>query len=358
MTTRRKTSQATGRLGINYVRSLVERNNSTFQEIELHNDLGNDAYIEFVRREEATGCCIAVQIKSGASYRTGTGRYIFYSDRDHFQYWAAHVLPVVCIIFDPESDTAYWTDITEHIKSKSVTVEEGPWSVEADKRLDDSTFEYFADYCMQYRKSFADDMNFGRALANLSSIDDAERCFDGLYALFSFHRNKLATWYYLVSCLSNYRNSPILRVLVSMLSHIPGHGDIFWSSENILLEPVRTSVLDFMRERLDRRDALTLLSAIDDMGIDRGTIGQCVHSIVDVMRDADVVMESIAVDCLEGERIRHSAILFAAFAAQFRSAPLAMDMLDRIAKTVDGDLLDVVNWLKGDLYKWGRVAFY
>lgn len=45
MATRRKQSQATSRKGINFVRDIVEGQNSIFQEIELHNDLGNDAYV-------------------------------------------------------------------------------------------------------------------------------------------------------------------------------------------------------------------------------------------------------------------------------------------------------------------------
>lgn len=89
MTTRRKLSQATAREGINFVRALVESQNSTFQEVELHNDLGNDAYVEFVVEESATGCCVALQIKSGASYRTASGGYAFQADRSHFEYWAS-----------------------------------------------------------------------------------------------------------------------------------------------------------------------------------------------------------------------------------------------------------------------------
>jgi Domain of unknown function (DUF4365) len=90
MTTKRKASQGTSREGINFVRTLVERHNSTFQEIDLHNDLGNDAYVEFVAKESSTGRCIALQIKSGSSYRAACGGYAFQSDRDHFEYWASH----------------------------------------------------------------------------------------------------------------------------------------------------------------------------------------------------------------------------------------------------------------------------
>src|SRR4051812_25998901 len=117
MTTKRKRSQATSREGINYVRTLVERHNSTFQEIDTQNDLGNDAYVEFTVEENATGCCVALQIKSGGSYRTATGRYAFSSDKDHFEYWASHTLPVIAVIHDPERERTVWSDITDLLRS-------------------------------------------------------------------------------------------------------------------------------------------------------------------------------------------------------------------------------------------------
>ncbi len=201
--------------------------------------------------------------------------------------------------------------------------------------------------------------NFGRALESFSVREDLERCFDGLRALFAYHRQQRVTWYYLISCLSNYREHPILRALIVDLCHVPGHGDIFWSKGNLIDEQVRRSALLFMRERFDRRDALMMLSAIDDAGIQRGTIGQCVHALIDTLADREGTMESIAIDQGQGERIRHSAILFAVDAAQSRSVEHAIAALDRIAPAMqDEDLSDVVSWLKHELLQFGFVSFY
>ena len=102
-----------------------------------------------------------------------------------------------------------------------------------------------------------------------------------------------------------------------------------------------------------------MLSAIDDAGIERGTIGQCVHALVETMSDTPGIMESIAVDQSHDERTRHSAILFAASAAQLRSAEYALDLLDRIATTVqDEELAEVVSWLAQELRQFGHVSFY
>lgn len=337
----------------------MERHNSTFQEIDLHNDLGNDAYVEFVVEENATGCCVALQIKSGHSYCVSPYKYVFKSDRDHFEYWASHTLPVLAVIFDPDAQRAFWVDITEHLRQHPSLITEGPYTISADQELSDTTFNEFRRHCLCYRDQFSSEPNFGRALESFSVREDVEKCFDGLRALFAYHRQQTSTWYYLISCLSNYRAHPILRTLIARLCHIPGHGDILWGKGNLIDEQVRRSGLLFMGERFDRRDALTMLSTIDDAGIQRGTIGQCVHTLVDTIADREETMESIAIDKGQCERIRHSAILFAVDAAQSRSVEHAIGLLDRIAQAIhEEDLADVVSWLKHELLKSGFVSLY
>jgi hypothetical protein len=359
MTTSRKRSQATGREGINFVRALVERKNSTFQEIDLHNDLGNDGYVEFVIEESATGCCVALQIKSGKSYKNESGRYRFQSDRDHFEYWSSHTLPVLAIIYDPEAGRACWTDISEHLRINSAVIQNGPYTIFADNDFSDATFSAFREHCLQYRLVYSRELNFGRALESFAARQDEERCFDGLKALFAFHRNQYSTWYYLISTLSNYKNHTILQSLVAVLCHVPGHGDIFWGKHNIFSEDIRQSVRKFMKERLTYEDAITLLTAIDDNGIQRGTIGQSVHALIDEMDQVSLVMEKIASDPTQEERIRHSAILIAIGSAQTESAESANAVLTRISKTIsDQELNAVIEWLKEDLRKYGYVSIY
>src|SRR5581483_2990305 len=160
MTTRRKRSQATSRDGINFVRELVEHQNCTFQEIELHNDLGNDAYVEFVVEEAATGCCVALQIKSGTSYRDSS-RYFFQADRDHFEYWASHTLPVLAIFVDPKERRAAWSDITNHLQTHPDAITNGPYAIHAEREFSAATFAEFRNHCLKYREQYGRESNFG-----------------------------------------------------------------------------------------------------------------------------------------------------------------------------------------------------
>ena len=167
MTTQRKQSAGVSRAGVNFVRQLVEAANCTFQEIEQSNDLGNDAYIEFVSVEQATGCCIAVQIKSGASYVAPDGSFILPADRDHFEYWSSHILPVCGVVFDPRTGDAGWCDVTEYLRNHSEAVEQGPYRIPgtAFSRLSAQSFPDLQRHFVACRRQYSDDAHFGAARA-------------------------------------------------------------------------------------------------------------------------------------------------------------------------------------------------
>ncbi len=110
----------------------------------------------------------------------------------------------------------------------------------------------------------------------------------------------------------------------------------------------------------DATSSNLVIRSTSGVSIDRGTIGQAVHARVDTMMDVPAVMESIAVDQSQSERVRHSAILFAASAAQFQSPAFALALLGRIrgSTAADDQLGVVVDWLAGELTQCGRVSFY
>lgn len=362
MTTKRKTTKATSRSGINYVRNIVEGENSIFQEIDLENDIGNDAYIEFIQQEDATGCCIAVQIKSGASYISSLGDcLILKADKNHFEYWRSHVLPVGAIVFDPEGGKAVWCDVTEFLKVHPECIEKGPYniSIPISQIFDGDTFEQFKTHFLRYRDLYGRDTNFGMALEKFANLDDSEGCFDGLYALFSFHRQRVASWFYLVTCFKNFRGHPVLRTLVKMLCHIPGHMDILWHQGNITDRTVRERASLMIAEQFGRKEVLLLLEAIDEGGIDRGAIGQCVHAIVDLVKNRDTLLKSVAFDPRVGEVTRYWALLLLIYYTQLISAAGCIVHLNEFMRRFPADSdRELLVEMKRTIEETGHLAFY
>jgi hypothetical protein len=353
--TKRRQTQGTGDEGVDFVRTLVGRNNCIFTEIRQEDDLGNDAYIEFVQQQDATGCCIAVQIKSGPSYQANLqGGYSFSSDQDHFEYWAKHALPVGVIFFDPTRGTAVWGDITSHLQQNPQRISAGPYTVTATKPLSADTFDAFRSYWLAYRDRYAGNESFGRALEDFSDIDNLETCTGGLLALFSFQRERPATWHYIISSIRHFRGHPLLPRLIVILAYLPGHGDIFWHSGNIVPESTRRAALPYLRERLGRDDAVAMLEVIDEWGFERGSLGWDVDVVIHRSARREELLESIAFDASLHDNARFSALHLLSYYAQKRSKEDCLALQGRyLAQFPDTDWAEMIE-MKQEILRGGE----
>lgn len=100
----------TERLGVNAVERIITSEIKWIWREQTVIDFGIDGQIEIVADDgKPTGQLIAVQVKSGKSYFIGTRKDTpFYVDDAHLKYWDAHSLPVIIILYNPESDEMIW----------------------------------------------------------------------------------------------------------------------------------------------------------------------------------------------------------------------------------------------------------
>jgi len=125
-------SHLTDRSGVAAVQKLVlDRLGWLFREQPI-SDFGIDAHIEDVKRSEATGLLIGMQIRSGPSYfkEESGDAYVFRGNREHLDYWLNHTLPVVVVLYNPDTDQAYWQVVNEN----TVTSTGKGWKLEVPKR--------------------------------------------------------------------------------------------------------------------------------------------------------------------------------------------------------------------------------
>jgi len=344
-------------VGIHHVGKITSACNCVFQTIEQQNDIGNDAYIEFVIDEASTGCCIAAQIKSGSSYVQG-GKFVIPADEKHFEYWRSHILPICGIVYDPESGMARWVDITGHLAQLKTQLVSFTIHVPEENLFDEDHFEIFRKHFLEYRSRFSDAAHFGNTLADFAQLDDLPRCRNGIRALFSFHRNRIETWYFVIATMSSFRDHPLLTMLAATLCHVPGHMDIFWGPGNIISEPVRKQAELLLKRMLSRDLVLTLVSAIEDEGgIGRGTIGQCVHSIVALTPNRRTSLESIILDGSVPERLRYWVLILLVEYEQYRDVGYCIAITRRVAGSFSEDDQDRLSGLEEALRKHGYVDF-
>ena len=103
----------TERLGVAALIYFFSQNGWLFREQTTH-DYGIDAHVEIVEDGRPTGKLVAIQIKSGASFfkESTEDSFVFRTDDKHVAYWVSHSMPVVLVLYDPDSKEAFWQEIS------------------------------------------------------------------------------------------------------------------------------------------------------------------------------------------------------------------------------------------------------
>ncbi|MEU8512972.1 DUF4365 domain-containing protein [Kitasatospora sp. NPDC048722] len=107
------TTEITGRRGATLVEELFLEAYWVPREIK-DTDVGVDFYVEVATHGQGTGRHIAAQVKTGPSFfgsPSGNGWWFPFGDK-YRQYWLNHDLPVIIVLVDLESRTAYWQAVT------------------------------------------------------------------------------------------------------------------------------------------------------------------------------------------------------------------------------------------------------
>ncbi len=244
---KKKKSSAVERAGVNYVRSVVEQANCIFHEIETRNDFGNDAFLELVDGEDVRGICLALQIKSGPSFKTTQG-YKFPADKKHFEYWAKHTLPVIGIVYDPSKTCACWINVTKRLKADPSWQAEGPYVINF-KETEINRFDHdgFSNLFVPnfLNKPIVLDIERSKRLALDSSYELQSM---GIDSLFNGYRNEIATWEFLINLFKSRSLNQIEPRLVYLLSLLPGHPDVFWHQGNTIDTNIRHHARELLSE--------------------------------------------------------------------------------------------------------------
>lgn len=118
--------------GVYAVANIVTKElNWVFREQPV-SDYGIDAHIEICNEKEPVGKLIGVQIKAGTSYfKEDMGEYIVFRGKQrHLEYWLKHSLPVIIVLYNPETKECIWEHINE---STIVMINKSNWKINIPK---------------------------------------------------------------------------------------------------------------------------------------------------------------------------------------------------------------------------------
>lgn len=336
MSTRRSNNRVTELAGVNYVQQVVQRYNCIFQPIALENDQGNDGFIEFINENVATSFCIFVQIKSGQSYKTAKS-YKIPADKNHLKYWNNALNPIVGIVYDSNLNKGFWVNISEYLKTHQEELYKDTHSVNipVQNEFTLNTFEEFKQRFCNYISEYKSNENYGRSLEQYANFDNPLYCYEAVKSLYCNHRDKKATWLYLICNFGNITERAIIANLLGLISNNLDNPDVFWHSGNIKYLPLQ-SVKDYIPELIahyfgerEIRKCIPFMRS----GVVRGSFPFLVFKVLDMAKDVDNVLLKMVFD--ERPDSDDRSFLFWLFIhfAQKKSVEYTLNMVERYFST-------------------------
>ncbi len=354
-------NKSIGKIGVSKVALVVNQANCIFHKIDLENDLGNDAFIEFISGNESTSFCIATQIKSGGSFVRNGIKIFIPADKEHLKYWKNLNLPVAGLVYNPSKDTIYWIDIKEYILNHPDIIENGPYNipVPTENLFSLDTFNSFFEHFITYNEGMTDSQSFLNAINNISEIYDIEQQYIGVKNLFAYHRNKFATWFIFFNYFKYCNDQYLKRNLINIITLIPGHGDIFWFKGNIIDEDIQDKALNLLKKMWGKTEIKQLLEFInEDEGIQRGSIGQSIYAIIDRIEGYLDILKEIAFDENTDENSGYWALIMYLFDFQTsHSTEEIIELIDLYIKKFPANSKEVMPELRQVIIEEGGIYY-
>ncbi len=230
-------SNSTAKTGVNYVRTIIEKHNCLFQEIDSKNDLGIDAIVEVLKDEKQTCKFLALQIKSGKSFFAKTTNLCKIPIKNHKEYWSNYPLPVFGIVYLPEFENAHWVNIKKYLKNfpEHTVISFEPTLANL---INDKTF---VTQFIPHLLNETPDISFELSV-RLFKSEKEDEFFLGLHTLFKKYAFKNEVWDLFVEYFFTNNLENIPEAIVVYLSYIPWHPDY------ITLKNLIQKILEYMHK--------------------------------------------------------------------------------------------------------------
>jgi hypothetical protein len=270
--------RVTSRDGVNVARLFFEHHGCTFQEIGQQHDFGKDAYVDLADEVGITGLCVALQIKSGVSYRNSRGDYIVPVD-DHADIWRRSTVPVFGVVYDPDDSQLRWVDLTGYLRAHPEQAG-GNIPVSGRHTLDQESLRgSFTNAVRAYLARGASDLAL-----NLLSPDRFQMV--AVYDAWALSRSD-PKYLLIVRRFIMDLFPESLRRAIWLLSHAGSHPNVFWTKDNWIKPEAEKQLLPTYR--WSPEEITHMLMAVDPSDYGSGTLGECLDVLL--YEDPNVVLK-------------------------------------------------------------------
>lgn len=303
----RKRTNAIEREGVAYIRSVIEKANCVFLEVDRAGDYGHDAFVLIVDGEEVTAKQIALQIKSGSSYNA-EGVCKFEATLPQLNFWAAHDLTTLGVVYDPILCAAWWIDLKDESAAlkrdggRTIKFEKAQWN-----KFDLVSFTEILVPRLQGR---IPRLSLEKALEWSHHNDENDR-YVGIKTLLTKHISERQTWDRLFEIFENEWDSDFGEIEIAFFRVMDHNEDCYRSgliSEDLKRE-IQNKILSFGVTEVAK------LLDFDGQGFDRGDFGYGLFAIVPRLQDWRTILQIIIGNEKQAKHIRENAKILIAIEA-------------------------------------------
>jgi hypothetical protein len=262
-------SRITSRDGVNAARLLFEHHACRFQEIDQQQDIGKDAYVDLANKTGITPLCVALQIKSGVSYRTGKGDYAVPVEH-HAGLWRRSTVPVFGMVYDPDDSQLRWVDLTGYLRAHP-DQEGGNVTVSGRQTLDELTLRgAFTNAVRAYGVRGTTDL-----VLNLLSPDPFQT--GAMYDAWALSRSD-PKYLLLLRRFVMDLHPEATRRSIWLLSHVGSHPNVLFTKDTWIKPEAEGLLLPSFR--WSPEELVHMLRAVDHADYGLGTLGECLDVLL------------------------------------------------------------------------------
>jgi hypothetical protein len=335
------------REAVNATQAFLEANNCIFQENNLQNDYGKDAYVDFVDNENVTGICAALQIKGGVSYKRENDYFI--PIEDHLEVWQNSTLPIIGIVYDPEDKNLRWCNISNYLDNIEGKV---PSRIPVNRNsiLTPTTLHFeLKTTIIRFNKLHRMEHPIIRLYSN--SLPIKLEALADCFALGRSDSRVLIALRYLIKSLTG---EPFFTAIY-ILSHLTNHPDIFWNSKNWIPDNIISEVKPHLIWDID--EIRYFLTNVTWDLWQRGNDGENLYMLLVQDPDIKSKIETLAVESINNgeEDVAWATLYLSIYWADKKGFEKYEQML---SQSKDFEKLSLSGELVGLLKEFGYVTLF
>jgi hypothetical protein len=265
-----RSNRQTERKGVRAAQGLFEDAGFLFQEVDLANDIGKDAYVDLAENDRFAGEMIAIQVKSGEKYRSGRDYKVPCGANDA-AIWRGSVVPIIGIVYDLDAGTLHWADLTEWAKAQSA-IPPASCPVPHENLLSKSALDSFVGKMRRRLREFAEPPVLDLA------ADDVTAQVRAVWDCWALGRRDARPLILLRASLRWLVEVETLWPAMHILSLATPHPDVFWNEDNRLPQTTIDRLYASFRWSLEEIELL-LGAPAGDMW-ERGELGQSAYMLI------------------------------------------------------------------------------